>query len=65
MTSCEVPEGVESRRAGRTAYHIDDQFHPAITEKDMSYAESTLPEFDHEMAITRKLLERLLESLLD
>ncbi len=31
----------------------------------MSYAESTLPEFDHEMAITRKLLERLPESLLD
>jgi uncharacterized damage-inducible protein DinB len=31
----------------------------------MTYAQLTLPEFDHEMATTRKLLERVPEHLLD
>jgi uncharacterized damage-inducible protein DinB len=31
----------------------------------MTYAETTLPEFDHEMASTRKVLERLPEDKLD
>jgi uncharacterized damage-inducible protein DinB len=31
----------------------------------MSYAESLLPEFDHEMASTRKVLERIPDSKLD
>jgi uncharacterized damage-inducible protein DinB len=34
-------------------------------ENPMSYAQSTLPEFDHEMANTRKVLERIPEDRLD
>jgi uncharacterized damage-inducible protein DinB len=34
-------------------------------EKSMSYAQSILPEFDHEMASTRKLLERLPDDKLE
>jgi uncharacterized damage-inducible protein DinB len=45
----------------RREYNLGDGSHTIIKEKLMRIADSILPEFDHEMATTRKMLERFPE----
>src|SRR3954471_9098429 len=52
-----IPEAADWPRVDRRS--------ALLKEKSMSYAETLLPEFDQEMANTRKVLERLPDDKLD